>query len=147
MKRWFQGISCALCGLLCAGNSWAALGGDLASVQSDAQAFGASSTSAATAGATVYTQTLPAGLMLRQYISATGLVFAVAWQGPVQPDFERLLGTYFQTYALAQRQQRRGVNVQTAAVVIESGGMMRSFNGRAFLPSALPAGLLAQDIR
>jgi hypothetical protein len=80
-------------------------------------------------------------------VNAAGLVFAVGWEGPVQPDFERLLGPYFQVYAVAVRQQRRGVSVQAADVVIESGGMMRSFVGRAYLPPSVPATLPAQDIR
>ena len=135
------------CGLLSAGSAWAHLGGDLASVQADQQAWGAGSSSPTITGVTVYTQALPNGVIVRQYVNASGLVFAVGWEGPVQPDFERLLGSYFQTYTTAQRQQRRGVNVQTSDIVMESGGMMRSFNGRAYLPSALPAGLAAQDIR
>jgi hypothetical protein len=65
----------------------------------------------------------------------------------VLPDFERLLGASFQTYMAALRQQRRGVNVRNSDVVIESGGMMRSFAGRAYLPTKLPVNLMAQDIR
>jgi hypothetical protein len=50
-------------------------------------------------------------------------------------------------YALAVRQQRRGVSIQTPELVIESGGMMRSFSGRAYLPTKLVGTLAAQDIR
>jgi hypothetical protein len=76
-----------------------------------------------------------------------GLVFAVAWEGPLLPDFARLLGSAYPVYQEALRQQKRGVSVQGAELVIESGGMMRAFNGRAYLPGRLPAGLTAQDIR
>ena len=140
-------IYAALLALLFPASVWATLGADLASVQSNAQAWGASVTQTAAAGATVFGQSLANGVTVRQYVNTSGLVFALGWEGPVQPDFERLLGSYFQTYTTAQRQQRRGVNVQSATVVIESGGMMRSFSGRAYLPSGLPAGLAAQDIR
>ena len=145
MQSGFKILLC--CGLLSAASAWAKLGGDLVSVQADHQAWGASSTSAPITGATIYTQTLPNGVTVRQYVNASGLVFAVGWEGPVQPDFERLLGPHFQTYSIALRQQRRGVSVQTADVVMESGGMMRSFNGRAYLPAGLPSGLAPQDIR
>ena len=145
MQNGFKLLLC--CALLSAGSAWAKLGGDLASVQADRLAWGASSTSAPITGATVYTQTLPNSVTVRQYVNASGLVFAVGWEGPVQPNFERLLGPHFQTFTTAQRQQRRGVSVQTADVVMESGGMMRSFNGRAYLPSGLPTGLAPQDIR
>jgi hypothetical protein len=125
----------------------AKLGGDLASVQSDTQAFGASSVQTSLAGATRYSQTLPNGVTVRQFVDSAGLVFAVAWQGPVLPDFERLLGAHYPVYAEALRQQTRGVSVQSAGVVLESSGMMRAFVGRAYLPASLPAGLTAQDIR
>ncbi|NVO07632.1 MAG: DUF2844 domain-containing protein [Rhodoferax sp.] len=140
-------VTAALAGLLCASGAWARLGGDAASVVSDGLALGASTSQSKLVGATLYTQTLPNGLTLRQYVNAAGLVFAVGWEGPVLPDFERLLGPYFAAYDTALRQQRRGVNVQAADLVIESGGMMRSFNGRAYLPPGVPATLPAQDIR
>jgi hypothetical protein len=65
----------------------------------------------------------------------------------VLPDFERLLGAHYATYLEAVRLQRRGVSVQGPALVIESGGMMRAFSGRAYLPNLLPRQLSAQDIR
>jgi hypothetical protein len=133
--------------LFCASEALAVLAGDLASVGRDALAFGASTSQTAKGVATVHTQALSNGLLVRQYVDASGLVFAVAWEGPVLPDFERLLGTAFQTYAAAVRQQKRGVFIQNPDLVIESGGMMRSFAGRAFLPAKLPANLTAQDIR
>jgi hypothetical protein len=80
-------------------------------------------------------------------VDVTGLVFAVGWEGPVLPDLERLLGSFHPVYALAVRQQKRGVSIQTPELVIESGGMMRAFNGRALLPAKLPAGIAHQDIR
>lgn len=133
--------------LLSAGSACAALGGNLASVQSDQQAFGATSVSKALAGGTLFTQTLPDGLVIRQYADAAGTVYAVGWEGPVLPDFQRLLGSSYPSYEQAQPQQRRGVNVETPTLVIESGGMMRAFLGRAYLPGKLPAALSVQDIR
>jgi hypothetical protein len=140
-------LAAASISLLCASEALATLAGDLASVRSDTLAFGASASQSAQGAATVYTQSLSNGLLVRQYVDASGLVFAVAWEGPVLPDFERLLGTAFQTYAVAVRQQKRGVTIQTPDLVIDSGGMMRSFVGRAFLPAKLPSNLTAQDIR
>jgi hypothetical protein len=144
-RHWLQ--VCALACLLCTGNARAALAGDLASVQNDALAFGARTNQTVQTAATVYTLSLPNGLLVRQYVDAAGLVFAVGWEGPVLPDFERLLGPYFPVYSVAVRQQKRGVSIQTPELVIESGGMMRSFSGRALLPARLPAAIAAQDIR
>jgi hypothetical protein len=136
-----------LAGLLVCGSAWAKLGGDAASVQADQQAWAASSTSAMLGSATLHTQTLPNGLTLRQYVDASGSVFAVAWSGPVLPDFERLLGSSYPRYSEALRMQRRGISLHDADLVIESSGMMRAFSGRAYLPHKLPATLVVQDIR
>jgi hypothetical protein len=130
-----------------AGSSWAKLGGDMASVQSDQQAWGATAAQTPTAGATLVTQSLPNGLTVRQYLDPAGSVFAVAWDGPVLPDFERLLGGYYPAYDAALRKQHRGVTLQSAEIILESGGMMRAFSGRAYLPAKLPPALTAQDIR
>lgn len=133
--------------LLITGSCWAALGGNLASVNSDQQAWNATQTSTVMTGASVYALTLPNGVIVREFTDATGNVFAVAWEGPVMPDFQRLLGSYFGSYQEALNTQSRGVHVKTTTLVIESGGMMRSFKGRAYLPNLLPASLSATDIR
>lgn len=135
------------CGALLCSSSWAALGGNLDTVRSDQLAFSASSDAKPLAGTTLHTQTLPNGVTIRQYVDASGLVFAVGWEGPVPPDFQRLLGSYFSNYQEALHQQRRGVLLQSTNLVLESGGMMRAFIGRAYLPGKLPAALNAQDIR
>jgi hypothetical protein len=134
-------------GLCFVAHSHAALGEDQSSVQADQRAWGASVTVSARGATTVHTQLLPNGITVRQYLDSSGSVFAVAWDGPILPDFARLLGTHFAVYAQAVRQQSRGVNVHRVDLVMESGGMMRSFGGRAYLPGKLPADLAAQDIR
>lgn len=136
----------ATCALLAGGACWAALGSDLSSVMSDQQAFGATSAATPIPGATLYTQSLGNGVTVRQYVDAAGFVFAVGWDGPVMPNFQRLLATHFVIYQDAVRQQRRGVSLQGADLVIESGGMMRSFAGRAYLPPKVPAALDASGI-
>lgn len=137
----------AACTLLAGGTCWAALSGDLNSVMSDQQAFGATGVVTPIAGATLHTQSLPNGVTVRQYVDAAGLVFAVAWDGPVMPNFQRLLATHFLIYQDAVRQQRRGVSLQNADLVIESSGMMRAFTGRAYLPTKVPAALGAAAIQ
>jgi hypothetical protein len=139
-------LAVALLCLLVVSSSWAKLGGDLASAQSDQQAWGATATPTTLAGATLITQNLPNGLTVRQYLDPAGNVFAVAWAGPVLPDFERLLGSYYGTYDSAVRTQRRGVSVRNADLILESSGMMRAFSGRAYLPAKLPPSVMAQDI-
>ncbi len=127
--------------------AWAVLGGDLASVRGDALAWNASISQSALSGATLHSLLLPNGVTVREYVDAAGTVFAVAWEGPVQPDFVRLLGSSFAIYQEALRKPGRSVGVNNADLVLESGGRMRAFHGRAYLPARLPAALSTRDIR
>ena len=133
--------------LLGGGASQAHLGGNEASVQADGSAWQAPAIAVRGTRLSVFTHTTPEGMKVRQFLSATGLVFAVAWDGPVLPDMERLLGGYFPLYQNALQLRRRSVRVDTPSLVLESGGMMRAFVGRAYLPDQLPAGVSAVDIQ
>lgn len=134
--------------LLLVGPTWAALGGNLASITSDQQAWQATHSTSSLPGTSLRTLTLSNGLTVRQYLdTSTDTVFAVAWEGPVLPDFQRLLATQFGAYQDAVRAQKRGVHLKTNDLVIDSGGMMRAFSGRAYLPARLPTTLNASEIR
>jgi hypothetical protein len=93
------------------------------------------------------------GITVREYVSNTGTVFAVAWEGRFPPNLEQLLGQYYpaiQEATKQQRQQRRGrgpVMIQLPGIVYESAGNQRSFQGRSFVPEMLPTGVQASDIR
>jgi hypothetical protein len=95
--------------------------------------------------------TLPSGTVVREYISATGTVFAVAWAGPFMPDLKSLLGVHFDTLvaeaAKTSAASRSSVIINRPDVVIRSGGRMGAFQGSAWIPAALPAGFSADDVR
>lgn len=146
-KRGVATLALAWLALGLSGPCQAGLGADLASVQADQQAWGASAQQAPWGAATLHTHTLPDGLSVRQYVDAQGHVFAVAWNGPVLPDLARLLGVHHAAYAQAVRRQQRSISLQDAQLVLESGGRMRAFGGRAYLPQRLPPGVAAQEIR
>lgn len=133
--------------LLAGATTQAHLGGSEASVQADASAWQAAAVAARGTRFTVLTLSTPEGVKVRQFLSNTGLVFAVAWDGPVLPDMERLLGGQFPVYQNALQQRKRSVRVDTPSLLLESGGMMRAFVGRAYLPDQLPAGVFAVDIQ
>ncbi len=94
------------------------------------------------------------GTELHEYLSIDGMVFAEAWRGPVVPDFPELLGSYMGQYVDAinaprpggGRTRGAGVSVVANNVVIEVGGHMGAFTGRAWLPPALPAGITTDNI-
>ncbi|MBW0448864.1 DUF2844 domain-containing protein [bacterium M00.F.Ca.ET.228.01.1.1] len=115
----------------------------------------ASSASASTTTAyTVRQTTLGNGTVVREYLAADGSVFGIAWNGPQMPDLNEMLGSYFPQYvagvkaARAARGGARGpVAVDQSSLVVQSGGHMGAFSGRAWLPPALPAGVSGSDIQ
>jgi hypothetical protein len=130
--------------------AFAALGGDLASVQADRAHLQASERIIPTQNYTVHEMQTARGTLIRQFVSSGGTVFAVSWQGSA-PDLEQLLGAYFDQYVEAAQAQpgrrARGVHIDTGDFVLESGGHMRFVSGRAFLRSKLPSGVTSDQVR
>lgn len=92
----------------------------------------------------------PSGTVIREYVGADGKVFAVSWRGPFVPNLKQTLGSYFDEYAAsakAGRQDRNHVQVRANDLVVQVGGHMRAYYGRAYLPQALPSGVTAGDIQ
>jgi hypothetical protein len=102
------------------------------------------------AGYSLHEIRLTGGTRVREYLDAGGIVIAVSWSGPFMPDLRQLLGSHFSTLVdQAASKPRAGQGALLLArpeVVIESGGHMRAWQGRAWLPDRLPAGLNANDI-
>lgn len=144
--RWVR-AACACVAWIVSPVSYAALGGNDASVRADGVAWQAPAEITRAAHFSVMTHTTAEGVRVRQFLSPTGLVFAVAWEGPVLPDMERLLGSFFPLYQNALLPRTRSVRVNTPALSLESGGMMRAFVGRAYLPDQLPSGVTAGDLQ
>ncbi len=94
--------------------------------------------------------TTATGTVVREYVSPAGKVFGVAWRGPYLPDFRQILGDYFAPVMQAPREQRQGrgpVTVKRPDVVFQSGGHMRAFFGRSYVPNMLPQGVSADVIQ
>lgn len=90
--------------------------------------------------------------VIREYVSPSGVVFAVAWNGLVQPDLKVLLGSYHEDYskALYRRARnpgRREMKLASDRLVVETWGHMRNLQGRAYLPALLPEGVNLDEIR
>ncbi|WP_035057465.1 DUF2844 domain-containing protein [Andreprevotia chitinilytica] len=146
-----QSLGLAL--LLCASclPCWATLGQQASPVQGSARVL-SSAGSTATGSAAPYsvqeTQT-SSGQIIREYLSSTGVVFAVTWQGPTRPDMQQLLGSYFPSFANAnQLPHRRGpVRLQQSGLVLQSGGHMGALSGRAYVPQLVPQGVDPETLR
>jgi hypothetical protein len=139
---------CVLASTAC----FASLGGDAASVQSDVARMQGALRVTASSLYSVQEIQLPTGTTVREYLSPSGTVFAVAWHGPFVPDLKQLLGSYFTPFQQAARaaKQRPGhvpVSIHQSNLVVEHGGHMRDFFGRAYLTDQLPAGVTEGSIQ
>jgi hypothetical protein len=132
---------------------FAALGGDLSSVHADQANMKASLRTTAGQVYTLHEIKTAMGTTVREFVSADGRVFAVAWHGPSMPPMQQILGTYFQQFSAGAQAHhaahigRRPLNIQAPGLVVQSTGHPRGFFGRAYVPAMLPAGVSANDIR
>ena len=125
----------------------AALGQPLASVEDDRAQMEGTRSEAQAPDYVVHRIQAPTGTIVEEWVSQDGTVFAVSWHGPFVPNLHQLLGAYYPALAdeikrEPARPRRRGaVLVQRDDLVIETGGHMRAFVGRAYIPSRLPQSL------
>ncbi|HEY6925119.1 MAG TPA: DUF2844 domain-containing protein [Steroidobacteraceae bacterium] len=130
--------------------AFAALGGDAASVDTDVARMKGQARATAVAGYTVQEITLPSGTVVREYVSAEGKVFAVTWRGMSQPDLQQTLGTYFEQYKAAASAPHAGhhhLTIHQPELILSSGGHMRAWSGKAYVPALLPPNFSVDDIR
>jgi hypothetical protein len=128
----------------------ATLGEDAASVPADQALLEAALETTGTREFTLHRLRLPSGTVVGEYVSPSGMVFAISWQGPVLPDLRQLLGRYFGPYAAAVGPQDTGPGArraEDAGLVVQSRGHMRAFSGRAYLRQMLPRGVLPGEIQ
>lgn len=123
------------------GVALATLGGDEASVQVDRVRLKGAVSVRQAQRFEIHEIAQSSGTSVRQYVSPTGKVFAVAWKGPMLPDLRQLLGPYFDRYTAAvtaKRVKRAPVEIRDASLVVLSGGHPRAFSGRAYVPDLVP---------
>jgi hypothetical protein len=128
----------------------ATLGEDATTVENDRIQLKAQIRTTAVAGYTVHEIDSPTGTTVREYINDANKVFAVAWTGPLLPDFEQTLGKYFPQYitkANSPRVGRRHLVIEGTDLVVQSNGHMRAFFGSAYVPSLLPSNFSVADIQ
>ena len=147
--RSFGGILLVL--ILVAAPAWAALGQTESSVNADGQFLSGQIRDEAREGYRLHLITDPSGTVVREYVSPAGIVFGISWQGPSVPNMQQLLGTYFthlQQYAQAQTARRGGpLTIRKDGFVFASGGRMRSYRGRAYIPNLLPPGVFPEVVQ
>jgi hypothetical protein len=129
----------------------AELGGGVSSIQADQERMKGTVRITSTMQFTVHEIQTPSGTVVREFVSPTGTVFGVAWEGPWMPDLRQLLGPYFEQFIKsAQQSKARGrgpLSIQENGLVVETGGHARSFFGRAYLAPMMPASVRAEAIK
>jgi hypothetical protein len=142
-------LSATLTVLLPVTNACAALGGTMATTPGEANAAPVTLLNGAVQ---MRSRVDAGGTTVNEYASSTGQIFAYSWQGPTMPDLPALLGAYNASYragaaeGFAAGQDLHASRVVRSDVVVESGGQMRSYVGRAWLPRALPGGVTPADL-
>ena len=133
--------------------AFAELGGDLKSVERDRVKMKAAITVTQTERYAIHEMTSDSGSKVREFATLDGKIFAVAWEGPFHPDYQQVLGPYFDqlqqaTQQAAQRRARRApVMIDTPGFVFQSLGHVRALAGRAYLPQTLPAGVSVEELK
>ena len=125
------------------GRCYATLGGPPDSVQSDMKALSAARRGTINYDGYTIQEITYSGATVREYISSSDVVFAIAWNGQVHPDLKVLLGSYLDQYENALQETprafgRRYQKVTTDTIVVEKGGHMGSLWGRAYIPALMP---------
>ena len=130
----------------------AALGESVDSVESDRKALSAVRGAVTVHNEYAVHQVDSDSVLVREYVSASGVVFAVAWNGLVHPDLTQLLGSYAGEYEKGLEQTprelgSRRLRVKTNQIVVEEWGHMRNLQGRAYVPALIPPGVSADEIK
>jgi hypothetical protein len=131
----------------------ASLGGDLSSVRDDQMKLQGTLRMTSKNAYNVHEIQASNGIVVREYVSLSGNVFGVAWQGHSHPDLRQVLGANYDQFAKAvqaQRAQRHGrgpLLIEQPGLVVQTGGHMRALVGKAYLPQNLPAGVGPEVIR
>lgn len=131
--------------------SHATLGGAPASGSSTAPPLRAALQAASpTAPYSVHEARTADGVAVREYASPGNIVFAVTWTGPVRPDMNALLGSYFPNFVSAAHGSPRGTGPligRNGDLQIESMGHQGGFVGKAWVPRLVPAHVDPADLQ
>ena len=85
----------------------ATLGEPAASVESDRKALSAQPRTSTARGSYTVQEVVSDANTVREYVSSSGVVFAVAWNGLTHPDLTPLLGSYDGDYRQALQKTKR----------------------------------------
>ncbi|MGH8230771.1 MAG: DUF2844 domain-containing protein [Steroidobacteraceae bacterium] len=128
------------------------LGGDARSVDADRQVLHAQLRTVPMQQYSVHQISTEAGGEVREYATPQGTIFAVTWRGPLPPDLRQLFGAYYQQYQSAATAHprpgmHRQLRVAAGDLIVQSTARPRSFGGKAYVQSLMPAGVSIADLQ
>ena len=135
--------------LLAALPAEARLGGDEASVYSDAQALATQTLRTAGSAYTRIDLNTAHGV-IHEYLTPAGVVFAVTFGGGPTPSLDILLGSYMDAYKAGQVQQpgqRRNLVIDTPTLRAVLSGRPYAISGRIWLPTLTPANVTVESLQ
>ncbi len=131
----------------------AVLGEAVASVQADQIRLAGRHSQSVSLGYEIHEITMTDGSRIREFVSPSGIVFAVAWNTRFKPDLAALLGRYHADYTAAAHDAmkrpgiRRDVTLRHGDIVVHSMGHLNAFVGTAYVASMMPSGTTANVVR
>jgi len=137
---------------IAAGQAEATLGESAASVESDRRALSAAQRSLEVRDGYTVQELRSDAVDIREYVSPSGVVFGIAWNGLTHPDLTQLLGSYSSEFQNAMKKTprtpgHRRLQVKTDRIVVERWGHMRDLRGRAYIPALIPPGVDVDGIK
>jgi hypothetical protein len=127
----------------------AALGDDVAAVAVDQARMHASLQVLRKSNYDIHELASPTGTTVRQFVGASGKIFAVSWSGGWRPNLRDIMGDHYDAFIAASRGKRvaRGVaRIELPGMVVVMGGHQRAFFGHVYLTDLVPSGFLPEDI-
>jgi hypothetical protein len=131
----------------------AELGSGPSSVYRDAERLNGSVRVRNAAQYSIYEITDSNGTVIREFVSLTGAVFGISWQGRFVPEMRQLLGIHFGQYSAAVQAKtakyagRKPLHIDLPDLVFENSGHMGWYYGRVYVPQSVPEGARVEDIR
>ena len=143
----------AMAALLVSGQgAHAVLGGSADTIAADREALQAVHRATTPRNGYTVEEIVSDAATVREYVSPSGVVFGIAWNGYVHPDLMLLLGSYWGEYSAARQKAARipgrtRQRLATENIVVEKWGHMRNLQGRAYAPVLVPAGVRVDEIK
>ncbi len=102
---------------------------------------------------TTHEISLSDGSSIKEYVNASGLVFAVSWHTRLKPQLQALLGSPYVPVlpslvaASGVSSMKRTQSMRQPHLVLRQGGRMNAFVGLAYIPTLVPNGVNADALR